>query len=188
MLCIALHNMGAELEFLGKRSEALETYERGLANAQRWLRPGNPIVRNLAETCRDARTKAAKSDRYRETREVERVRKTVRFIRSSNGIGGRVDLGVISQIKSDCGYGNETRARSSNGKFATHRPGRRSFYRSNNVSVDCGGDMDASSMFRSLQPGEEAARPQSQLFASLSSDSEARNMRSHIARMVLFHI
>lgn len=101
MLCIAMHNVGAELEFLGRGAEAVAEYDKGLVLARSLLPADHPIIQSLDQAYNDAKEKTEKQAKRRAQMRSDQTRKTVRYITRHAGIYGRAGSSLISRAKRD---------------------------------------------------------------------------------------
>ena len=78
VLCIAYHNLAAELEFMKQPEDALDAYKKAEKFAEKYLSATNSLTKNLKETVRNLQETINKEQRKKHEREVKSTYKTIR--------------------------------------------------------------------------------------------------------------
>jgi len=99
MLCIAHHNMGVELEFLGKQKQAVEEYQKGLEIATKNFDPAHNLIICLTDALFEATEKLKRKTIRHEERSEQRVKKSVSFIQAEKGLQRGLNPVLLSCVK-----------------------------------------------------------------------------------------
>jgi len=70
VLCIAYHNLGAELEFMKQNEDAMDAYSKATKFAEKYLGPVNSLTKSLKETEQKIKTNIEKENLKRIEREA----------------------------------------------------------------------------------------------------------------------